>query len=549
MKLDVDANSSVLVIVPHEDDELNIAGGFLPLLVENNIVVKVLFMINGDFKVEAATRYHEARAAMNAVGIPKENVFFLGYPDVTDESAECSLYRTKEAINSYLGNTSYGVVGIPEYRMQRDGSHSPCSYEGMLKDLEDFLLDMRADIILAIDFDHHHDHRLCTLAFEQTIEKILLTAGNTYVPEIYKCFAYSTAYEAPKDFYNLNLLPVPKPNKVRLSQAPETELENPFYLWKDRVRFPISESSSVVPLRKNIMYAAVREYRSQLLVQTAQKMVNSDVLAWKRETEYIPLLGKISASSGDGEILRKFSILDAKDISNFGRYEQPVEYLDRAWIPDVNDKNKAISYEFKKPVSIDKIVIYQAVNIWAKQFKVEVIFDNGFKLEANDFLGHSRTYTANFELQKAVKKITICFSNVEEEFGINLIEFGIAESRIRYAKICLDGNFAYGTYFLNSEKEIHLQSYLYGIKGNFIWKLDGQVIGEGKLNVENLKKSVLSLYMDNILYDSVTLIRLSAIDKAVKKYKFFVDKCSVYMQYKLMKWRRKELKREKPRQF
>ena len=47
--LDFGENKSVLVIVPHEDDEINLMGGLLPLLVEKNMDVNICFVTNGDF--------------------------------------------------------------------------------------------------------------------------------------------------------------------------------------------------------------------------------------------------------------------------------------------------------------------------------------------------------------------------------------------------------------------------------------------------------------------------------------------------------------------
>ena len=77
--LDFGENKSVLVIVPHEDDEINLMGGLLPLLVEKNMDVNICFVTNGDFEVPGELRIAEAISALQCLGISSDKVFFLGY--------------------------------------------------------------------------------------------------------------------------------------------------------------------------------------------------------------------------------------------------------------------------------------------------------------------------------------------------------------------------------------------------------------------------------------------------------------------------------------
>lgn len=79
-------NKKVMVIVPHEDDDLLISGQVLPPMYKNGADVRVVFATNGDKRVSAYTRQSEACNALEKLGIPREKVIFLGYPDGTRSS-------------------------------------------------------------------------------------------------------------------------------------------------------------------------------------------------------------------------------------------------------------------------------------------------------------------------------------------------------------------------------------------------------------------------------------------------------------------------------
>lgn len=88
---------TVLVFTPHPDDELFGAGGTLALLARNGNRIIVVIYTNdnkGSFDLEmtserlARIRKAEEEAALGALGIPKENIIWLGYPDGELEYAE-----------------------------------------------------------------------------------------------------------------------------------------------------------------------------------------------------------------------------------------------------------------------------------------------------------------------------------------------------------------------------------------------------------------------------------------------------------------------------
>lgn len=71
----------VMVIIPHQDDELNLMSGVLDELVRYGSDVYPVYTTNGDYKGWAEERIHEALNVFASIGVPAENVIFLGYGD------------------------------------------------------------------------------------------------------------------------------------------------------------------------------------------------------------------------------------------------------------------------------------------------------------------------------------------------------------------------------------------------------------------------------------------------------------------------------------
>jgi hypothetical protein len=88
---------TVLVFTPHPDDDLFGAGGTLALLARNGNRIYIVIYTNdnkGSFDLEmtserlARIRKAEEESAMGLLGIPRENIFWMGYEDGELEYAE-----------------------------------------------------------------------------------------------------------------------------------------------------------------------------------------------------------------------------------------------------------------------------------------------------------------------------------------------------------------------------------------------------------------------------------------------------------------------------
>lgn len=118
------SGQKVLVIVPHEDDEINVAGSLMYHYVQSGAEVFCAFTTNGDYSFGAVTRMKEAWRSLQVLGVKK--VFFLGYGDTSNAYAGGHLfYEADKVVTSPAGHQeTYGCHDFPDYAFIKRGQHS-----------------------------------------------------------------------------------------------------------------------------------------------------------------------------------------------------------------------------------------------------------------------------------------------------------------------------------------------------------------------------------------------------------------------------------------
>lgn len=359
------ADRRVMVIVPHEDDDLNIAGGVLEEYANYGSEVYMVFVTNGDAYGKGFVRIDEALECCAQMGIPEECVIFLGYGDQWSEdgphlyNAEPGEHRTS------LGGFSqtYGTEEHPAYRDGRD-----YTVDNLLEDMEDVILEYRPDTILCSDYDAHIDHRAVTLAFEKVMGRILQKEPD-YTPVVFKAYAYSTAWMAEPDFYEqLNLGATDNPFAEPHNQFPAV------YRWEERLRLPVAAQTLSRSLMTTGNYRGMSIYASQNEKARAQRMTNSDKLFWQRRTDSLLYDGEITTSSGNGALLVDFMLLECHDlVGGHAPY-------DGVWVPDGEDETPVAQVTLPEKRDISQILLYDHPSPSQNVLDALVTFDDGTQL-------------------------------------------------------------------------------------------------------------------------------------------------------------------------
>lgn len=383
----------VLLIVPHQDDEILVGGGLLKTLAHRaDCEVYVTYMTNGDFfPHEADLRLAEALHVLeNFYGIEEENVFFLGYGDGWKEGGHIYHQTGEEPLVSMAGRTeTYGSEEHGDYRYMREGRHSAYRRADLKQDLKDVLTEVRADLLLVVDYDKHPDHRTVSLLTEECLGE-LFRADTTYRPLVLKRFAYDGVWKGKADFFEL----------PRRQTVLEGLLQTP-YTREEGLRFAMPEDCSVPWLMRNVLYMALRCHRTQEAWQKADEIINIDEVFFRRSTDSLMFEAALSASSGNPEYLRDFKLFDSGDVTKEERVFQEC-----GWKPERGDREKQVRIHWKAAQTVGRIAVYALGNSTDDKLEAVFCFDTDAEPVKMNIKADGKRNVCAFAPRTGVREIT-----------------------------------------------------------------------------------------------------------------------------------------------
>lgn len=390
-------DKSVLIVVPHQDDEINIASGVTELFVKNGSDVTLVFTTAGDDFNLGEVRMRESLKAAEYYGIPEKNVVFLGYGSELKDDAPAMYNSAPDmVVKSHIGKNA--TYGLPEHPAYNEGTLYTSN--NMKNDLKKLVLEIRPDIVFSIDCDFHSDHRTASLLLEKAFSELLADGGN-YHPLLFKAFAYAPSYYAEDDYYSKNM--ISSKIKCEYDLVPGINA----YKWSERVRFPVSSQTLSRYLTNSSTYKAMELYPSQYLTQKAEGIINGDKIFWQRNTNSLLYTADVKASSCGEEILNDFRIFDFDDV-----FDPNAEPFDGAWIPADNDTAKKVTFTLKNSTPLSEIWLYDNPSTVDNVLNAVITFDDGTKIETGKLEKNGSATKVVFEL-RTVKSFSVAITATE----------------------------------------------------------------------------------------------------------------------------------------
>lgn len=448
-KVQIYGDRRVMVIVPHQDDELNILGGVLEEYVRYGSEVYAVFVTNGDYYGVVNDRYREALAVFEKLGVPEDQVIFLGYGDNWREDGPHIYNAASGAVlESYIGQSAtYGTSLHPAYREGR-----AYTIDNLAEDFRDVILEVAPDIIFCTDYDRHIDHKGTTLLFDKVMG-VILKEKEDYRPVVYKSYAYGTAWEAETDFYAQNI-------RSTQNLFAEPYLQKPVvYRWDDRIRFPVKGDGLSRSLIGSEQYEYLSLHESQLIKLRAASIVNGDRVTWQRYTDSLCLSAEIEASSGQPGLLNDFMLIENHDL----RDESRLPY-DGVWIPEDSDSEKTVTVTFAAQSDVFSVVLYDHPSEEHNILNAVITFEDGTKVETGplDPYGAATSIRVNKE---QISAFSVAIAESEGELaGLSEIEAFAEEPRPdgRFIKLMDEnGDFLYD-YWTEKDGTALLSLHLHG---------------------------------------------------------------------------------------
>jgi LmbE family N-acetylglucosaminyl deacetylase len=201
----------VLILAPHPDDEVLACAGVLQKAVAAHLPIKIVFLTNGDNNAWAFTRYkhfpvfrektmlkmgekrrQESLAAAGVLGVPAEDLVFLGYPDYGTLALWDAHWNNAPAYKSHMTH----VDKVPYPDAYRPGA--PYRGKEVLDDLQSILSDFRPTKIFVSDPDDlRPDHRALFLFTRVALWDLPPTVS----PQLYTYVVHASKFPILQDLH------------------------------------------------------------------------------------------------------------------------------------------------------------------------------------------------------------------------------------------------------------------------------------------------------------------------------------------------------------
>ena len=425
-------------------------------------------------------RMSEAENSLKVLGVDRSHIFILGYGETLNNAESGHIFYTSDnPIKSTSGHTeTYGAIGLQDFGFTEHGRHSAYCRNNYIRDLRELILKVKADIIIATDFDVHADHRMLSLSFDAAMGQILSRPGNDYFPEVFRRFAYCTGWINDSDLFDSDfILSTAKP-RPGISQGYDRQIiDTSYYSWPERVRLPVPEESRQ-PYASNIITKALMQHVSQKAYTQAANVINSDEVSWLRRTDSLSFSAKVTASSGNPEHIHDFRLLNVANVD----IDAPCweNYL---WIPDENDEAKELVFTWDSPQKISVIRLWGNVDGVPLQ-RVLITMNSGYQSETGPLPENGLPMILNIAEQSNVTECRVkIISQGSKESGLAEVEFFAEDEQPAVLKpfiqITTGGNFVYVYPRRPDELVIPIECYSYRCDSPVSYKVEGPASFDG----------------------------------------------------------------------
>lgn len=272
----------IMIIVPHEDDEILMAAGIIERAVREKKEVTVVMATNGDYEgtdtFTGGIRLSETLLGLSVIGLPSENVIFMGYADTGMENEVSFLYNLFHEKNEnkihegHCSKETYGLKDKVDFHREICGEPGSYTRKNFKEDLRKILLMKEPDTVFTTSVeDVHGDHSGLYLFVREVLEE---EKENGYQPVLYSGVAHSKAGDDNWPERNSGIVPYTCPEGFDKGSL----------RWEERISFPVPDSMLETDLNKNKKAIALSKHKTALkedAVEFLYTFIKSEELFWE----------------------------------------------------------------------------------------------------------------------------------------------------------------------------------------------------------------------------------------------------------------------------
>lgn len=275
---------SIMIMVPHQDDEVLMCAGIIANAVRNHLNVMVVMVTNGDYgstdKTIGQLRLEETISGMKVLGLSEEHLVILGYPDTGMPEADSFLYRLyhedipDKVHPSPCSDCTYGLLRKPDFHFMEYGEHALYTRGNCYGDIKGVIEKYRPDnIFTTSEEDTHGDHSGLFLWIEDILKEL---KKEGYQPNLYSGIVHSKAGDE-----NWPL----RRNAMEELTCPPSFDKSCGLGWENRISFAVPDEMLTENLTVNLKAQALSKHVTALkpdAVEFLYSFIKADELFWKK---------------------------------------------------------------------------------------------------------------------------------------------------------------------------------------------------------------------------------------------------------------------------
>ncbi len=429
-------NKKILVLAPHQDDEMLMAGGIMKRAIEVGDDVKVLLATNGDYngKSTGEGRIVEAVNALDKIGLSKENILFLGYADTgglggAQTYPDSFLYKLyiagdDEVLKSRWNNEyTYGNSSMKQdYHYEKWGEHAAYTRANFLNDLQTAISEYApTDIYVPSRYDMHFDHTYLGMFAIEAIQNIQ-KQNPSYNPTLHESIIHSCAGDNNWPIVNSDA------QGLLALNMPAGLEELTMFRWDERENVNVPYSMRQTPFAFNLKDQALRLYTSQYYGYIGSFAKVNEIF-WPRDFSSIAKTAAVTASSQQQNSDRKLDQSAVKAVDGVrdgyaaGLPHGHTRYPHAEWVTDHETVGAWINLEFENTEKISKVLLYDRPNSDDQILGGKLVFDDGSEVEVGELPNNGRPLEVPVNKEsKSVRFVVTSVSESTENAGLAEIE-------------------------------------------------------------------------------------------------------------------------------
>lgn len=266
-----EAFGSIMVLVPHEDDEILMCAGVMENAVRHGVELTVVMATNGDYGSRDGSagraRLRETLEGLKVLGVEEEQVVFLGYADTgmpEEDSFLFGLYHEADGEKvhpSHCGCSTYGLPEKAEFHKEFYGEHGMYTRNGFLGDLKEVFMKYRPTHIFTTSAEDTHGDHSGLFFFTRDVLEECRKEG--YCPRLYSGIVHSRAGDEIWPERENGDVVFGSPEEAARQEGKDNRILGNLY-WENRIVFPVPDSMQGKCLEENRKAEALAKHVTAL---------------------------------------------------------------------------------------------------------------------------------------------------------------------------------------------------------------------------------------------------------------------------------------------